>query len=170
MNANENPPPVASNVNGSRSGWIGVASIAAGTFLLVTSEFLPIGLLSPLASSLHVSGGTAGLAVTAPAFVAAIAAPVLAVLARNIDRRTVVIACTAALVLSNLIAFLAPSFAVFLIARLMLGLGIGGLWTFAVAVGRRLVPESAGARATSIISLGISGGTVFGMPDRCGRR
>ena len=159
-----------------RSGWIAVWSIAAGTFLLVTSEFLPIGLLSRLAASLHVSEGTAGLAVTAPGFVAAIAAPLLAMLVRGIDRRIIVIALTATIVLSNLVAFLAPSFPVFLIGRLILGLGVGGLWTFAVAVGRRLVPDSAGARATSIISLGISAGTVFGMPigaivgDRVGWR
>lgn len=148
----------------SKSGWIAVWSIAAGTFLLVTSEFLPIGLLSRLAASLQVSEGTAGLAVTAPGFVAAIVAPLLAILARDLDRRKVVIALTATIALSNLVAFLAPNFFVFLIARLTLGIGIGGLWTFAVAVGRRLVPESAGARATSIISLGISAGTVFGMP------
>lgn len=147
-----------------RSGWIPVWSIAAGTFLLVTSEFLPIGMLSRLATSLHVSEGTAGLAVTAPGFVAAIAAPLLAMLVRDIDRRIIVITLTATIVLSNLVAFLAPSFPVFLIARLILGLGVGGLWTFAVAAGRRLVPETAGARATSIISLGISAGTVFGMP------
>jgi predicted MFS family arabinose efflux permease len=46
--------------------------------------------------------------------------------------------------------------------RLILGLAVGGLWTFAVAVGRQLVQERAGARATSIISAGISAGTVFG--------
>lgn len=146
------------------SGWPGVASIAAGTFLLVTTEFLPIGLLSPLAADLHVTEGVAGLSVTAPGFVAAIAGPVLALLARDIDRRIVVIALTGSIVASNLIAAVAPNFPLFLLGRLILGLAVGGLWTFAVAVGRRLVPESAGARATSIISIGISAGTVFGMP------
>ncbi len=146
------------------SGWPGVASIAAGTFLLVTTEFLPIGLLSPLAAGLHVSEGVAGLSVTAPGFIAAIAAPVLALLAGDIDRRIVVIALTVSIIVSNLIGAIAPNFAVFLAGRLILGVAVGGLWTFAIAVGRRLVPESAGARATSIISIGISAGTVFGMP------
>ncbi|MEJ1978646.1 MAG: MFS transporter [Acetobacteraceae bacterium] len=148
----------------SGSGWLGVASIAAGTFLLVTTEFLPIGLLTPLAADLHVAEGVAGLSVTAPGFIAAIAGPVLALLAGDIDRRIVVIAMTVSIVVSNLIAAVAPNFALFLVGRLVLGLAVGGLWTFAVAVGRRLVPESAGARATSIISIGISAGTVFGMP------
>ena len=155
-----------SSVSDLRSGanWAGVASIAAATFLLVTTEFLPIGLLSPLAADMRVSEGMAGLSVTAPGFVAAIAAPVLAVVARDIDRRTLVIVMTAAIVVSNVIGALAPNFAVFLVGRLILVLAVGGLWSFAVAIGRRLVPAGAGARATSIISAGISAGTVFGLP------
>ncbi len=55
--------------------------------------------------------------------------------------------------------------AVFSIAAgIFLGVAVGGLWSFAVAVGRRLVPDSAGARATAIISAGIAAGTVCGMP------
>lgn len=149
---------------GSPSNWAGVGSIAAGTFLLVTTEFLPIGLLSSLAADMQVTEGMAGLAVTAPGLVAAFAAPILVLLARNTDRRTIVVALTLAIVASNVIAALAPNFTVFLAGRLVLGLAVGGLWAFAVAVGRRLVPDSAGARATAIISAAISAGTVFGMP------
>jgi len=144
--------------------WLAVASVAMGTFALVTTEFLPIGLLSRISSELHVSEGAAGLAVTAPGLVAAVAGPLLAIAARELDRRTVMLALSASIVVSNLFAAFASSFAWFLAGRLVLGFAVGGLWTFAVSVGRRLVPESAGARATSIISMGISAGTVFGMP------
>ena len=155
---------VGNDIAGTTKAWPGVWSIAAGIFLLVTTEFLPIGLMSPFARDMRISEGVAGFTVTAPGFVAALAAPVLTVLARDADRRTVVLTLSGAIVLSNLIGALAPNFAVFLVGRFVLGLAVGGLWTFAVAVGRRLVPESAGARATSIISAGISAGTVFGMP------
>jgi predicted MFS family arabinose efflux permease len=57
------------------ASWAGVASIAAGALLLVTTEFLPIGMLSPIAAGFRVTEGTAGLAVTAPGFIAAITAP-----------------------------------------------------------------------------------------------
>ncbi len=156
--------PQTDGSGGRVSGWPGVASIAAGTFLLVTTEFLPIGLLSPLAHDLGVTEGRAGLSVSAPGVVAAIAAPLLIVLAGKLDRRFVILALTVSILVSNLIGAVAGTFPVFLMGRLILGLAVGGLWSFAVAVGRRLVPESAGARATAIISLGISAGTVFGMP------
>ncbi|WP_454726826.1 MULTISPECIES: MFS transporter [Cupriavidus] len=147
-----------------REAWRAVGSIAAGTFLLVTTEFLPIGLLSRLAGDLQVSEGIAGLSVTAPGLIAAVAAPALALLAGKLDRRVVMISLTFAIILSNGVAATATGFPMFLLGRVILGLAVGGLWTFAVAVGRRLVPESAGARATVIISMGISAGTVFGMP------
>ncbi|WP_420997993.1 MFS transporter [Cupriavidus sp. 30B13] len=157
-------PKQASGAGPARSEWRAVGAVAAGTFLLVTTEFLPIGLLSRLSADLRISEGIAGLAVTAPGLVAAIVAPVLVLQAGAVDRRLVIAALTAAIVVSNVVAAAAGSFPVFLLGRLILGLAVGGLWTFAVAVGRRLVPASAGARATSIISAGISAGTVFGMP------
>jgi predicted MFS family arabinose efflux permease len=43
-------------------------------------------------------------------------------------------------------------------------MSVGGLWTFAAAVGRKLVDEASGNRATSIIIGGISVGTVVGVP------
>ncbi len=148
----------------SGSGWLGVASIAAGTFLLVTTEFLPIGLLSPLAADLRVSEGVAGLSVTAPGFIAAIAGPILALLAENIDRRIVVIALTVLVVVSNLIAAVAPSFALFLVGRLILGLAVGG----PVDLRRRgRPPARAGERGreSDVDHLDRHlGRTVFGMP------
>lgn len=146
------------------SNWPGVISIAAGTFLMVTTEFLPIGLLSQLARDLGVTDGIAGLAVTMPGIVAMIAAPFLTLVVGRADRKLLVTLLTLSILVSNIIAATAPSFTIFLIGRMLLGIGVGGLWSFAVAAGRRLVPDSAGGRATSLISAGISVGTIVGVP------
>ncbi len=131
---------------------------------MVTTEFLPIGLLSAIAADMGVSEGSAGLMVTVPGIAAAIAAPVLTVAAGSIDRRIFVVVLTALIVLSNVVAVLAPSFGVMLLGRVLLGLCIGGFWTFSAAIGRRLVTESAGGRATAIIIASISVATVAGVP------
>ncbi|WP_206524665.1 MFS transporter [Devosia sp. 1566] len=144
--------------------WLAVASIAIGAFAMVTTEFLPIGLLSAIAADMGVSEGSAGLMVTVPGIAAAIAAPVLTVAAGSIDRRIFVVVLTALIVLSNVVAVLAPSFGVMLLGRVLLGLCIGGFWTFSAAIGRRLVTESAGGRATAIIIASISVATVAGVP------
>ncbi|VTU26317.1 Purine ribonucleoside efflux pump NepI [Variovorax sp. PBL-H6] len=148
----------------SRSTWLAVGSIAVGTFAMVTTEFLPIGLLTDIAAGLGVSDGTAGLMVTMPGVLAAFAGPALIVASGRLDRRTVMIALSALLVASNFLAALAPNFATMLVARLLLGLCIGGFWTFAPGAGTQLVPEVSKARAMSIVLAGVSGATVFGVP------
>jgi predicted MFS family arabinose efflux permease len=147
-----------------RRAWWAVSSIAAGTFAFVTTEFLPVGLLSEVAESLKVSSGTAGLMVTVPGLAAAVAAPLLSVAAGRTDRRIVLLALTTMLIASNFIVALASSFGALLIGRFFLGIGVGGFWTFAVGIGRQLVREQSRARATAVILAGISVRTVCGVP------
>ncbi len=147
-----------------RSAWLAVASIAVGTFAMVTTEFLPIGLLTDIASGLKVSDGTAGLMVTMPGVLAAFAGPALIVAAGRLDRRTVMIALTVLLLASNLLAAFAPNFATMLVARLLLGLCVGGFWTFAPSAATQLVPAVSQARAMSLVLAGISLATVLGVP------
>ncbi|HEY0947359.1 MAG TPA: MFS transporter [Opitutaceae bacterium] len=144
--------------------WLAVVSVALGAFVVVTSEFLPIGLLTNIARGLDVSNGTAGLMVTIPGLVAAVAAPVMTIAAGRFDRRVVVLGLLALLAVSNIGAALAPNFAVMLAARVLFGVSLGGFWTIAVTLGGRLVPKQSMARATTIILAGISIATVVGVP------
>ena len=107
------------------SGWIAVLSLAVGAFATVTTEFLPIGVLPLVAASLGVTEGTAGLMVTMPGIVAAIAGPALIVASGRLDRRAVLLVLSALLVASNLLAAIAPDLTTMLVARLMLGLCVG---------------------------------------------
>ncbi|HBV2215691.1 TPA: MFS transporter, partial [Klebsiella quasipneumoniae] len=50
-----------------RPAWRAVYALALGVFGLIVAEFLPASLLTPMASSLGVSEGMAGQAVTATA-------------------------------------------------------------------------------------------------------
>jgi predicted MFS family arabinose efflux permease len=148
----------------SRAAWLAVGSIAVGTFAMVTTEFLPIGLLTDIGAGLQVSDGTAGLMVTMPGVLAAFAGPALIVASGRLDRRTVMVTLTAMLVASNLLAAFAPNFATMLLARLLLGLCIGGFWTFAPSAATQLVASGAQARAMSLVLAGVSAATVLGVP------
>ncbi|TIM83709.1 MFS transporter [Mesorhizobium sp.] len=139
--------------------WGAVVSLALGVFGLVTAEFLPASLLTPLAQDLGVTEGTAGQAVTATAVVGAIAAPTMAVITKRLDRRLVMWALTVLLILSNLLAAFASSLPVLLIARIMLGISLGGFWSMSAAMAMRLMP-----RAMSIILTGVSVATVCAAP------
>lgn len=133
-------------------------------FGLVTAEFLPAGLLTAMAADLHVSEGVAGQTVTATALVAAVAAPSIPLLTRNLDRRTVMLALTALLVLSNGMAIAAGSLPALLVARVLLGVALGGFWSMSGALALRLVPADRFARAMALILTGVSVATVCAAP------
>ncbi|SEI45118.1 Predicted arabinose efflux permease, MFS family [Pseudomonas sp. NFR16] len=150
--------------NGTVPAWRAVAALALSTFTCVTTEFLPVGLLTNIASSLHVSEGAAGLMITTPGLMAAASGPLLIILAGRLDRRIVLLLLATLLVLSNVIAAMAPNLATILVARMLLGLCVGGFWTFAPSATGRLVPEALQPRAMSYIMAGISVATIAGVP------
>jgi predicted MFS family arabinose efflux permease len=138
--------------------------VALGTFLLVTAEQLPIGLLTAVGSALSVTEGTAGLMVTVPSLVAAVAAPLVPVLVGGMDRRLLLLGLMGLMTLANVVSALAPSFAVLVSSRALVGVSIGGFWAVASGLAVRLVPAAAVPRATAIIFGGVGAANVFGVP------
>ncbi|MGE8153240.1 MFS transporter [Pseudomonas vancouverensis] len=144
--------------------WLSVFSVALGAFAFVTTEYLPVGVLPQIADSLGVTDGIAGLMVTVPGVVAALAAPAIMLGAGRMNRRLLLLVLTLLLVASNLVSALAPSLPVMLLGRGLLGVALGGFWAVAIAVAGRLVSESNAARATALIFAGITLATVLGVP------
>jgi predicted MFS family arabinose efflux permease len=144
--------------------WLSVFAVAISAFAFVTSEFLPVGLLTEIANDLRVTPGTAGLMVTTPGVMAAIFAPGLMMFAGRMDRRHVFLLLTAMLLASNIVSAISTNLATMLIGRAMLGAALGGFWTLATAAAGRLVHVSDAARATAIILTGVTCATVIGVP------
>jgi len=144
--------------------WLAVGSVTIGAFAFVTTEFLPVGLLPQVARDLGVTPGTAGLMVTVPGVIAAISAPGMMLGAGRIDRRHILLTLSVLLLASNLISAFAPSFAVMLLGRAILGASLGGFWTLALAAAGRLVRPNDAARATAMILTGVTCATVIGVP------
>jgi DHA1 family purine ribonucleoside efflux pump-like MFS transporter len=144
--------------------WAAVVSLSLGVFGLVTAEFLPASLLTRMASDLNITDGAAGQTVTATAVVGAIAGLTLAVFTRSIDRRLVLWTLTFLLVLSSLMAATATGLTTLLLARVLLGIGLGGFWSMAGALTMRLVPGRLVPRAMSIVLTGVSVATVTAAP------
>ncbi|MGW4351137.1 MFS transporter [Nocardia sp. NPDC004582] len=145
-------------------GWPAVLAVALGIFALMTSELLPVGLLTPVGSTLHVSEGVAGLMVTVPGLVAALSAPIVTVLTGRVDRRIVLTVLIAVMGAANLASGLATSFTVVLVARFLIGIAVGGFWSIAGGIAVRLVPEHQVARATAVIFGGVEIASVLGVP------
>lgn len=144
--------------------WLAVAAVTLGSFAFVTTEFLPVGLLPQIAHRFGVTSGTAGLLVSVPGVVAAIAAPGVMLGAGTLDRRHVLLLLSALLLLSDLMSACAPDFAIILLARALFGAGIGGFWALVLAAAGQLVRVQDVPKATAAILAGATGATVVGVP------
>ena len=144
--------------------WGAVSSMMLGVFGLVTAEFLPASLLTPMARDLGVTEGAAGQAVTATAIVGLATSLLAPTLTRRVDRRIVLLAFSILLIASNLLVACAANLPFLLLARVLLGVAIGGFWTMAAATTMRLVPEALVPRALSVLFTGVSAATIFAAP------
>ncbi|MDN8541592.1 MFS transporter [Erwinia sp. ACCC 02193] len=144
--------------------WGAVFSMALGVFGLVTAEFLPASLLTPMAASLGVTEGMTGQAVTVTAIFALVTSFFSASLTSKLDRRGVMLLFSVMLIVSNLLVAFAPNLTFILAGRVILGIAIGGFWTLAAATAMRLVPEAMIPRALSIVFSGVSVATIVAAP------
>lgn len=144
----------------SASTWFAVLSMAATSFALVSAEFLPAGLLTPMARDLGISEGTAGQVVTATASVGAVTAMLSNVLIGRLNRKIVLVGLSALAIASNTLAAVATDFWLLLLGRAGLGIALSAFWALSVAVVARLVGTNATGRGMAIVTLGVSLATI----------
>lgn len=144
--------------------WAAVALIAASTFVVVAAEMMPVGLLTPIGAALVESEGTIGLSLVITGLVAAATAPFVPVVTRRFDRRSTLIVLMLFVAAANALTALAPSFAVLAVARVLLGVSMGGVWALAASLAPRLVETRSVGLATTIIFSGIAVASVLGVP------
>ncbi|MCI0755174.1 MFS transporter [Teichococcus vastitatis] len=121
---------------------------------LIASEFMPVSLLTPLASDLGLTEGQAGQAISISGIFAVLTSLFVSAAAGQIDRRTVLLAFTLLMVVSGTIVAFAPNYAVLMAGRALLGVSIGGFWAMSTATVMRLVPRDEVPKALAILNGG----------------
>ncbi|GAB2944320.1 MFS transporter [Nonomuraea fastidiosa] len=144
--------------------WLGVAAITASLFVFLTTELMPVGLLTPISAGLGISVGTAGLMVTLMGVSAGLGVPFIVAWTRRVNRRTLLAALLVVLTLGNVITSVSANFPLVLTTRLVMGFASGTFWGIGVAMAMRLVPERHASRAAAVVMSGISIGAVAGIP------
>lgn len=144
--------------------WGAVAALTLCVSTLITSEFMPVSLLTPIASDLHISEGQAGQAIAVSGMFAVITSLGLSSVTRNIDRKLLLLTMTGLMILSGLTVAFAPNLAVFMAGRALVGVVIGGFWSMSAATVMRLVPEQEVPRALGILNGGGALATTIAAP------
>ena len=147
-----------------RPNWSAVFAVAFCVACLITVEFLPVSLLTPMAQDLGISEVLAGQSVTTTAFVAMFASLFITSMIRGTDRRYVVILFSVLLTVSCLLVSFANSFALLLVGRACLGLALGGFWAMSASLTMRLVPMRVVPKALSVIFGAVSIALVIAAP------
>lgn len=144
--------------------WVAVGVLTLSTFLVVTSEMLPVGVLTPMADGLGISSGATGLSLTVTGLVSAVTAPVVPRLLGNLDRRVVLTVAMVVLAVGNGLTTIASGFGMLMVSRVILGIGMGVVWGMASAVATRLVAPRNIALAVSFAVSGVASASVLGVP------
>lgn len=156
--------PTAAVGNGHPFPWLGLLTLATAIFILVTSEFLPTGLLPDIARDLDVSQSQVGLLVTIFAATVVVSTAPLAALTRHYSRKWLLIGVLGIFALANVLAAIAPSYEMLVGARVLGGLAHGLFWAIAGAYAAHLVPRRQIARAVAVTSAGGTAAFVLGVP------
>lgn len=144
--------------------WVGLVTLAVAIFFLVTSEFLPTGLLSAMADDLAVTESQVGLLITIFAGTVVVSAAPLAALTRHYPRKGLLLVVLGVFALANVLAAIAPSYELLVGARVLGGLAHGLFWAVAGAYASYLVPRQQLARAVAVTSAGGTAAFVLGVP------
>jgi predicted MFS family arabinose efflux permease len=157
-------PDDTSGGGGLGSARTGLLVLAVAVFAAVTTELLPVGLLPQISSAFGVSNGTAGLLVSAYAAMVAVFSVPLALATRRLPRKPLLLATIGGYLVCNIVAAVAPSFAVLAASRVVGGITHALFFSVCIGYSTRLVPASQTGRALALASVGVSAGLVLGVP------
>lgn len=147
-----------------RKVWSAVGSMAMCVAMLIASEFMPVSLLTPIASDLNATQGMAGQAISISGLFAVVTSLFISIIAGRIDRRYVLMGLTVLMLTSLVLIAEAASFSFLMLARALLGIAVGGFWALATATVMRLVPAETVPKALGIIYTGNAVATAFAAP------
>jgi MFS transporter, DHA1 family, inner membrane transport protein len=138
--------------------------LALGGFAIGTTEFATMSVLPYLARDLQVSVPVAGHVISAYALGVVVGAPLIAVLAARLPRRTLLVALMGFYALANGLSAIAPSYPWMVVLRFLSGLPHGAYFGIAMLTAASVVRADQRAQAVGHVLLGLTVATIVGVP------
>ena len=144
--------------------WLPLLGLTFSAFVLNTSEFMPIGLLTDIAGSFGITEATAGIIITAYAWAVMLLSLPLMIAASRIGFKQLLIGLLAVFALGQGLSAIAPTYLILTLARIVVASAHAIFWSIAVIMAARLVDARHGALAVSMVATGTSIAMIFGLP------
>ena len=144
--------------------YLALLSLAFAVFVFNTSEFVPIGLLSLIASDFNMSESGAGMLITMYAWVVALVSLPLMLLLSNIELKRLMLLVISLFVLSHIISALSQNYVMLMLSRIGVACAHAVFWSIASPMAVRLVPKNKQSIALSFIITGGAIAIILGLP------
>lgn len=138
--------------------------LAAGVFLMGTSEFVVAGILPEIASDLRLSIAGTGMMITVFAIGMIIGTPTVAALTLRLSRRIALSLSLIVFCAGHVIVALSDSYPIILAARFLTALATGGFWAVSAVVAAQSAGKEMGTRAVGVVLGGGMVANVIGVP------
>ncbi|MFF9526670.1 MFS transporter [Streptomyces achromogenes] len=138
--------------------------LAAGTFLMGTTEFVIAGILPDIAPDLGTSVSHAGLLVTAFAAGMILGGPTMALATLRLPQRLTLVLALTVFAAGHILAALTSSFTVVLAARFVTALATGAFWAVGFVIATAAAGPANATRAVSVMMGGLTLANVVGVP------
>ena len=146
------------------SSGVQILIMAVAAFIIVTTEFLIVGLLPSLARDLDISIALAGQVVTLFAFTVMLFGPYLTARLAHVERKKLFTVILLVFAASNVLAAVSTNIWVLAMARFIPALALPVFWGTASETAGQLAAPGQSGKAVAKVYLGISAALVFGVP------
>ncbi|GAB3886740.1 MFS transporter [Spirosoma agri] len=138
--------------------------LAIGGFGIGMTEFVMMGILPDIATSLHISIPAAGHLIAAYALGVVLGAPLLVGIAGNYPPKKILLGLMALFTFCNVLSSFAPNYEIMMLTRLLSGLPHGAFFGVGAVVASRLAGKGKEAQAISMMFAGLTVANIIGVP------
>lgn len=144
--------------------WLPVISLTFSTFIFNTSEFIPIGLLSDIASDFAITESKAGMLITVYAWIVALASLPLMLAFSKTENKKLMLSIVALFIVSHVLSGFSTSYYVLMLSRAGVACAHAIFWSIVTPLAVRVAPEGGRSTALSLIITGSSVAMIVGLP------
>lgn len=144
--------------------WMALVGLTLSAFMLNTSEFMPIGLLTDISSSFGITEAAAGVMITVYAWAVMLLSLPLMIAASRIEFKRLLLGVLVVFAVGQALSAAAPTFAILVGARIVVACAHAIFWSIASVMATRLVSVRHASVALGMIATGTSIAMIFGMP------